>query len=248
LGKANVSGISLHQMEENRFAASALIGKLANIFADLPSKHLEGTSTFRAITGEDTINLERKYRDAGQQSVYARLVYSANHPPVAEDATEAFFQRWYVLPFGHQFRGTDEEIRSDQLLADLTTPNELSGVLNQALKVLPGVLKDGITVTESMRQGLLEFRRMSDPLSVWLDINTVYLPHDGKIFAVCQPFVDAYNSWCESKGRPGMTTTAFGLALKHLRPEVKREQRVVNGKKGVHVYAHICLKAAGAQS
>ena len=51
LGKGNTSGLSLHKLEADKFAASRLYGKLANICPDLPSEHLAGTSMFKADHG-----------------------------------------------------------------------------------------------------------------------------------------------------------------------------------------------------
>ena len=55
LGLANVSAVTLQKLEEDRFAASMLIGKLANVFADLPSQHLETSAIFKSITGGDLV-------------------------------------------------------------------------------------------------------------------------------------------------------------------------------------------------
>jgi len=140
LGKNNTSGISLHKLESDRFAPSRLIGKLANICPDLPSNHLSGTSTFKAITGGDTITAEYKLKDSFDFVPYARLVFSANHLPRSEDASKAFFDRWLVVPFDRTFRGTAHEIPSAELDARLSDPAELSGLLNRALDVLPNGL------------------------------------------------------------------------------------------------------------
>jgi putative DNA primase/helicase len=243
LGGRNCATVSLHDLSENRFAAADLIGKLANIFPDLLAKELEDTGLFRTITGEDaTQRVERKYKHAADANIFARMVFSANRTPVVIDATDAFFQRWWILPFSHQFRGTAEEIDSTRLVDSVTTPAELSGVLNRALEVLPQVLAEGITVTESMRQALLEFRRQADPISAWLDIATVCDPTNEFMFTPCELVIDAYNADCRAKGLAGMTPHAFGRALTALRPQVERAQRTVNGKDHVGVYLHLRLK------
>jgi phage/plasmid-associated DNA primase len=61
LGTENVSTLTLHKLESDRFALARLVGKLANICPDLPSGQLSGTSMFKAITGGDMIAAERKY-------------------------------------------------------------------------------------------------------------------------------------------------------------------------------------------
>lgn len=76
-----------------------MVGKLANICPDLPSKHLEETSIFKQITGGDTVSAEYKFKDSFDYVPFARLVFSANEPPRSDDAGYAFTQRWVVVPF-----------------------------------------------------------------------------------------------------------------------------------------------------
>jgi len=109
-GYGNVSALSLQKIESDRFAAARLVGKLANICADLPSVDLDSSSVFKSITGGDPIVAENKFKDSFDFECFARLIFSANQAPRSRDATEAFFQRWYVLPFTYVFRGTPKEI------------------------------------------------------------------------------------------------------------------------------------------
>jgi putative DNA primase/helicase len=51
IGKHNTAAVSLHKLENDRFSASRLIGRLANICPDLPGTDLTSTSVFKAITG-----------------------------------------------------------------------------------------------------------------------------------------------------------------------------------------------------
>ncbi len=51
LGPENVSSVALHQLEEDRFAAADLYGRLANVFADLDARVLRASSIFKSITG-----------------------------------------------------------------------------------------------------------------------------------------------------------------------------------------------------
>ena len=63
LGSENVSNISWQKLSE-RFKSAELFGKLANVFADLPSKNIEDGDMFKVLTGDDTITAERKNKDA----------------------------------------------------------------------------------------------------------------------------------------------------------------------------------------
>ena len=62
LGSENVSNIPWQNLAD-RFNKAELFGKLANIFADLPSKSIDDNGMFKALTGEDFITAERKNKD-----------------------------------------------------------------------------------------------------------------------------------------------------------------------------------------
>jgi hypothetical protein len=81
IGRKNVSAVSLHKLEADRFSVARLVGKLANIVPDLPSTDFSSTSIFKALTGGDELLGERKFETSFEFTPYARLVFSANHPP-----------------------------------------------------------------------------------------------------------------------------------------------------------------------
>ena len=60
LKDSNVSSISLNQLEEDRFSAIELFGKIVNINADLGTSDLIETSRFKQLTGGEAITADRK--------------------------------------------------------------------------------------------------------------------------------------------------------------------------------------------
>jgi putative DNA primase/helicase len=227
LGRHNVAAIPLHKLEIDKFSVSRLVGKLANICADLPSEHLAGTSTFKALTGGDTLNAEYKFKDSFDLEPFARLVFSANHPPRSADSSSAFFRRWIVIPFDHTF-GPDEQIPRDVLDARLQSPGELSGLLNKALEGLRRVEKQRrFSESPSIQEAWRDFHSTTDPLAVWLDRYTI---DDPDAFITKKVLRVAYNAAVEREGRPAMTDMAFSLAIQKLRPNIEKKQRTVAGK------------------
>ena len=219
LGRRLVSAVPLQQLESNRFATSRLVGKLANIYADLPDTHLETTSVFRAITGGDTIPGEFKYKDGFDFEPFCRLLFSANHYPRSADASSAFFERWIPLPFDQKFRDTEQELNQDELLASMMTKVELSGALNMALEGLGRFSARGnrFEVPPSVRSALREFRATTDPLAVWLDRHILQsvdavVPKDD--------LLNAYNTAAKREGYQVKNRTSFGREIKKLRPDL----------------------------
>jgi P4 family phage/plasmid primase-like protien len=240
IGKHNAAAVSLHKLENDRFSVARLVGKLANVCPDLPSTDLTSTSVFKAITGGDELLAERKFEASFEFTPYARLVFSANHPPKSQDASSAFFRRWVVIPFERTFtegaKGTMPRGQLDAMLAD---PVELSGVLNKALLALESLRSNGFTECDSTRRAMDEFRQATDPMAVWLDTATVLLPH---AFVVQDRLWQEYNKVCDAAGRPALSKTAFGRALKKLRPTVTDARRTVSADRP-WVYVGIGLRA-----
>lgn len=228
IGRQNVAAISLHRLENDRFSVARLVGRLANICPDLPSEDLSGTSMFKSITGGDALLAERKFEESFEFVPFARLIFSANHPPKSQDASPAFFRRWVVVPFERTFHAGDPgTLPRDQLDALLADPTELSGVLNKALEAMTSIRRHGLSESESTRRAMDEFRQTTDPVAVWLDRNTVVEPE--AVIPADRLWQD-YNQDCVAKGRPTVSKTALGRAIAQLRPTVEKRQRTINGR------------------
>ena len=209
LGSPNVAAVPLHKLDEDRFATADLYGKLASIFADLDARALRSSSMFKAITGGDAVQAERKFRPAFTFRPYARLLFSANEPPPTPDSSEAFFRRWLILPFDRSFAAGDAD---RDLLARLTTPTELSGLLNRALAELPALRSRGhFSASAVTSEAAAGFRISSDSAAGFID-DCCRIVSDGR---VAKPALyRAYKDWCEENGRrrspPAASTPARG--------------------------------------
>lgn len=225
LGSENVSTLALQRLESDKFAVVRLLGKLANVCADLPSDHLAGTSTFKSLTGGDRLTGERKFQGSFEFSSYARLIFSTNHYPTSKDASHAFFRRWLVVPFDAVL---DPGEKIPNLAAQLSGSGELSGVLNRALAALPGMReRGGFTQSESTQASLMEFREMTDPLAAWLDRCTVLSP-EGMVSR--KDLAILYNAALDAAGRSLTSPKAFCAAVRRLRPILKDGQRKIDGE------------------
>ena len=134
VGTENVCHISLQRLESDRFSAARLYGKLANICPDLPSEGLTTSATFKAITGGDRITTEFKYCDSFEFMPFARLLFSANRLPASNDASQAFFDRWLIVPFPNRFRHTRGETPRTILQRRLCTPNRTEWRIEQSVE------------------------------------------------------------------------------------------------------------------
>jgi hypothetical protein len=63
-----------------------------NELIEMASQAANGAK-FKALWAGDTLVAEYKFKDSFEFTPYARLVFSANHPPRSADSSHAFFRR-----------------------------------------------------------------------------------------------------------------------------------------------------------
>ena len=162
IGEENVSAVGLQKLDQ-RFEAANLYGKAVNIVADLSDADLKRTSNLKALTGGDLLSTEKKFKDSFTFRNFAKLIYSCNKIPVTMDNSLAFFRRITMIPFPNRFtigKNADEE-----LIAKLTTKEELTGLLNIAIEGLQRLLKNRkFTGSSSAEEIEEEYQRMSNPV------------------------------------------------------------------------------------
>lgn len=233
LSRQNVHDTSLIRLQESKFEAQYIMGKLACMCSDMPDQKLRTIDTFKNITGNDPVMAERKHGARYNFISFAKLVMSSNLLIKSFDTSEAWYRRFYVLPLERNFEDNPAiGRRLEKLLSD---PKELSGVFNEAIKVLPRVLDNGITETPSMKKALAEFQRLTDPLSGWLDTDMV---KDGDGLVPKTIVYESYRVDTADTGQMIQTQQAFGRAVKKLRPFIQ-ETHVRIGDKQVWCYRGI---------
>jgi putative DNA primase/helicase len=225
LGADNVSGRSLRDLEEHRFAKADLHTKLANIYADLPDEALYHTGTFKMLTGRDYIAAERKHQHPFNFVNYAKLLFSTNKVPEAYDDTDAFFRRWIILNFPNVFAGDNDD---QHIIDKLTTDEELSGLLNLALKGLRRLLDNGrfshTQTTDEIRE---DYIRKSSPIAAFI---IDYIETDSEAFIAKKPLYAAFAAYCRVKEIPCVTPDTFfknlpgKVAVSDFRPQIGKDR------------------------
>jgi P4 family phage/plasmid primase-like protien len=216
LGIENVSSRGLIDLEKNRFATADLYGKLANLYADLEDVALKSTGKFKMLTGRDPVTAEFKFRNSFPFLNIAKMVFSCNKIPEAVDDTDAFFRRWVIITFPNQFLGNRED---RNLLAKLTTPEELSGLLNFALEGLKRLQSNGWhfsnpkTTTEIRR----EYIRKSSPVQAFL-MDCTKLDVDGLV-SRAQLF-SQFSAYCHTHQLPVPSSDSFFKKLPEINPNL----------------------------
>lgn len=193
IGHDNVSGESLHQLENDQYSIAELYGKLVNIFPDLAEQNIYKNEAFKMLTGNED-NGMRARRIYGQPFKFkntARLIFSANKPPsVTTDDNYAYFRRWMIFEFLNTFSGDDAD---KDIINKLTTEQELSGLFNLVIKSLKQLLnKEDYSYDKENAETERIYRLKSDPIALFSKEMVVGSDDD------CRKMVmyDAYTKWC----------------------------------------------------
>jgi putative DNA primase/helicase len=196
LGRHNIASIPLQAFADldYRFLWAGLVGKLANIFADLPKTPLSYTGAFKMLTGEDTMAIDRKGREPIQNYInYAKMVFSANELPKTNDLTHAFFRRWVIVDFPHTFPGDPTWYERN------ITPELRDQALTIGLEAVKEVLeRRAFTGETDVRERWLE---ESDPIYRFIKdlerLNLARRDPDGRVAA--QTLYMLYTEWARAQ-------------------------------------------------
>jgi len=223
LGQENVSGRSLQELEENRFAKADLYHKLANIYSDLPDKALWSTGTFKMLTGRDLIHAERKFQQPFTFENYAKLLFSANKVPETYDESDAFFRRWIIVVFPNTFTSDKAD---PQILDKITTPEELSGLLNLALAALKRLLERGrFSYSKTTEEIRADYTRKSSPIGAFvMDCLNV----DPDAFIPKQDLYNVFAEYCRVRKIPCVTKDTFFKNLPQHIPVIDHRPKLGN--------------------
>lgn len=227
VGAHNYSAITAQQLDEGRFYAINLLGKLANFCADLPATTLRETSTFKRAVSRDPIEGEWKGVQPITFTPFAKFVFSCNQIPSTRDHSHAFYRRWMPIEFPHKFvdpAGYDEAFSPadhrparprEELLVELTDPGELRGLLARALHAAQDVAERGGRYSEpqSVEAAQKRFRRETDNVAWFAD---ECLFRDENATVARQQVYNVYTRWAEAQGLTAEPQYDFNKRLEDL--------------------------------
>lgn len=208
LGSNNVSNIALQNLEKRHFSVGELYGKLANIYADLPNSTMNTTSTFKMLTGEDTIQAEKKFAGHFKFINHAKLLFSANTLPPSMDDTKAYFRRWIILDFANSFESNPDPFLKDKIGMD----EEITGLLNLALEHLIGLINQGRFSQSKAAEKLKEdYLKRSDSISAFC-MDSIEI--DNNSYILSSDLYAYYTEYCRNNNLTIQTQTKFVLEFK----------------------------------
>ena len=229
LGKQNVSNVSWQALNE-RFKTAELFGKLANIFADLPTKYIDDNGIFKALVGEDYLTVEKKNKNPFSFQSCARLLFSCNSiPKNCGDRSEGFYRRLIIMRFNH---AVPAEKRDPDLVEKFRL--EADGIFLFALEGLKRLMKNQFkfSETEVNKAELQQYRENNDSM---LSFVKECCKIDANSRVSSTELFNAYKSYCEEGGLKPYSQKMFVQQLTTAFPEITRgkdsvaNRRLLNG-------------------
>ncbi|GHU90024.1 hypothetical protein FACS1894202_09160 [Clostridia bacterium] len=203
LGSENVSNIPWQALGD-RFNKAELFGKLANIFADLPSKAIDDGGMFKSLTGEDYVSAERKNKDPFNFRPYARLLFSCNDiPKNYADRSDGFYRRLIIMRFD---KSVPQERRDPNLRERIAA--ERDGLLAWALDGLRRLMSNNyaFSETERTRNELARYRIESNSALMFLEECCEIAENNA---CVREALFERYGDYCRKNGFKPMSQTTF---------------------------------------
>jgi putative DNA primase/helicase len=257
-GKDNIAGPTLAQLGTN-FGLASLLGKPLAIISDArlgdtPSHVV--VERLLSITGEDTLDIDRKFRDVCTGKLPTRLVMLSNELPKFRDSSGAIATRMLIL------RMTESFLNKEDKDLDAKLAPELCGILKWSLQGLDRLNINGkFTVPKSSDDAATLMMDIASPMSAFVRqrcVTKLEKLKDGTwkhgIDELCVPRDDlfaAWQVWADANGHHGGAKSAkstFGRDLRAVVSRITDYRKTVQvdtgygwGSKQIHTYAGIAL-------
>ena len=237
LGPQNVASVSIQDLgNKNPFQIAPLYGKLANIRDDLSKDVIYSAGKLKELTGGFQVQGERKFADQFNFENYAYLIFTCNSlPPIGED-DEGFFVRVIVRNFTKKFGGHDKPDRD--LINKLTTPEELSGILNWALVGYQRLKENGWNFSNEIttNQVAQDYKRLSDP--VWAFAEDCLIEESDQAETKENLYL-AFKEFCRINGIPLVSKDRFFKVLPEKVTVTSGQRELVKGQGKKHVFVGV---------
>jgi len=168
-------------------------------------------------SNKDVIRAQRKGERAFDFISFAKQIFGSNKLPRVRDDTTGFYRRIEIIPFEHVFTQQEiEESEKENLLEKVTSPEELSGLLNLVLPHLDALLDRGyfhnsFTTTTAKDR----YKKASEPVSTFIEL---HLEEVADMYVSKQTIYNEFVKFCKVNEIEPMHCVPFGKVLKKLLP------------------------------
>jgi putative DNA primase/helicase len=241
VGADNVAGPTLSSLAGD-FGLAPLLGKPLAIVSDA---RMSGRGSqvvverLLAVSGEDSVTVNRKYRDQWTGKLPARFMVISNELPQLGDASAAIAGRFVTLLLTKSWYGQDDLGLEGRIRAELT------GVLNWALDGLARLeQEDRFTRPTSTDEAYIALQDLASPIGAFIrDRCELDVGHEIPV----DELWSAWKLWAEDNGQTVGTKQRLGTNLRAAHAPIKVVQPG-SGDNRPRFYRGVTLKALGGAS
>jgi putative DNA primase/helicase len=192
---------------------------------------IEDMDRFKRLTGGDWFTADVKYKDPITFKNIAKLIVASNNMPFIRDPNDkAFWHRWVIIEFPHQFPDDDTWFRRT------FTDEEKNGIITVALLAFMRVIQHRRFDYEQTEK---------EVMSIWLShIDSVYSfiktyaekgvlmldPKNGDLWVKRSDLYNMYKDYCIDQGFRGVGKKAFARKLREYFG-ITTDKKNINGKR-----------------
>lgn len=195
IGAQNTRNMTLNRILGDKFALSALKGRLLNIGDEtITADSIKSVDLLKSLAVSSNIEVEAKYQSAESVRLYAKHIYCTNERPQCQD--RAFWSRVIVIPFNRVFRGTANNIPDDKLQKLMDNEDVKSYMFLMAMQGLQELQKNSwqfhtLPDMESVKQ---DFIPAANSVEAWIQANGI--TEENILGLPSKDAKDSYNQWC----------------------------------------------------
>lgn len=212
LGEENVSGMTLDELSQ-KFMRPGILGKLANICADMESVSRTCEGTLKKLVSGDPLEFERKYQEPFSAVSTAKLIFSTNTLPQFADRSSGIWRRLLIMPFNRPVT-TEEKINGMDKPDYWLKHGELPGIFMWALSGLQRLQRrEAFSESVACNDAVAEHRAECNPTADWL-LNT-YTKSDCGTIEKGNMFAD-YGNFCKQSNEVPLSQSEFFKEVRRL--------------------------------
>jgi putative DNA primase/helicase len=218
IGKGHVANPTLSSLG-TEFGLAPLLGKSLAVIGDARlGKKTDSRAVIErllSISGEDSLTVNRKFRDQVTVRLPTRFMIISNELPAFGDASGAIASRFIITTLTQSFLRKENIRLEQQLLA------ELPGILNWALDGLDRISRQPFTVPKSSEEVVSALQDLVSPISAFVrDRCEQGLDCEVRI----DTLYEAYRDWCRDNGMMPASKLMFGRDLHAVLPRLRTFQ------------------------
>ena len=220
------SFIGLDELQKSVFARANLAGKRGLIVSEAGDENVKGkavlpTKFLKGSTGDGIIDSDQKNKNRIQFDPIFKSTIDCNDMPTIKDRSRGWEERFckgdmpYVFVDNPDAKNIFERKKDPRLIDKLTTPEELSGILNLIILRAAEIFKTEAIIRRSGKTTMAEYLMQSNSLRAFLDGFCEYaFEVTAENAATIRDVYPAYERFCLFPPKEKADIRYFGAAVK----------------------------------